>query len=393
MENKATGTPVIVKGEISEPLEKIRIGGGNNPFDEKWLQELIYQHPTCLPMDKIERGLQELVPVCMELGLTCGSLDNLFMTPDGDIVIVEVKLWRNPEMRRAVIAQALDYATDLFNMDYESLEKAVLQSTFASGKRPTKLYDIFDDAEKLEEPDFIDEVNRKLETGQIVALVVGDGTNTKLENLVEGLQSHAGFHFTFALIELEVFKDGREQDKFLVVPNTLAKTEMIERGVVRIDDKRTQVIATPIKSKTTASTRMSITSEQFFDNMREIHPELPKNLKAFMEKLETIGVYFDFRRTLIFRWDTPEGQSINLGYIERNGKFWVGVWGSFEIDKRRVYLEQLAEALGGEVSIQDNGNRYFYINGKGPRIETIMDKFDDWYEVIKTYQEMFRDME
>ncbi|MBL1431653.1 MAG: hypothetical protein COA60_009150 [Robiginitomaculum sp.] len=393
MKNKASGTPVIIKGAVSEPLEKIRIGGDDNPFDESWLQKLIYRHPACLPMDEIESGFQELVPICMELGLTCGSLDNLFMTPDGNIVIVEVKLWRNPEMRRAVIAQALDYATDLFNMDYEALEKAVLKADFAGGRRPTKLYDIFGSGEVLEEPDFIDKVNRNLESGRIVVLVAADGTNSKLENLVEGLQSHAGFHFTFALIELEVFRRSQAKDEYLIVPNTLAKTYNIERGVVRVDDQRTEVIATSIKPKTTASARMSITSEQFFDDMKEIHPELPKNLKTFMEKLETIGVYFEFRKTLIFRWNTPEGQSINLGYIERNGKVWVGSWGSFEVDKRRVYLEQLADALGGEVSIEDNGMRYFHINGQGTRIEDIMDKFDDWYDVIKSYQEMLGDIE
>ena len=30
-------------------------------------------------------------------------MDNLFITPEGHLVVVEVKLWRNPEARNAVI--------------------------------------------------------------------------------------------------------------------------------------------------------------------------------------------------------------------------------------------------------------------------------------------------
>ncbi len=50
-------------------------------------------------MDQIEPGIGPLVPVCMELPLHVGSVDNLFITPEGHLVVVEVKLWRNPEAR------------------------------------------------------------------------------------------------------------------------------------------------------------------------------------------------------------------------------------------------------------------------------------------------------
>src|SRR3546814_2706818 len=54
-----------------------------------------------------------------------GLIDNLFVTPSGDIVLVEAKLWRNPEMRRKVVAQALDYVAALSSMDYGAFEHAV----------------------------------------------------------------------------------------------------------------------------------------------------------------------------------------------------------------------------------------------------------------------------
>ena len=46
----------------------------------------------------------------MEVNCGYGSIDNLFLTPTGDIILVETKLWSNAKARREVVAQALDYA-------------------------------------------------------------------------------------------------------------------------------------------------------------------------------------------------------------------------------------------------------------------------------------------
>jgi len=43
----------------------------------------------------------------------------------GRLAVVEVKLWRNPEARRKVVAQILDYAKELSNWDYEDLQREV----------------------------------------------------------------------------------------------------------------------------------------------------------------------------------------------------------------------------------------------------------------------------
>ena len=86
-------------------------------------------------MDQIEPSLGPLIPVCMELPLRVGSVDNLFVTPEGNLVMVEVKLWGNPEARRTVVAQALDYATELFKLTYGELEAAVGKGDFNGAQR------------------------------------------------------------------------------------------------------------------------------------------------------------------------------------------------------------------------------------------------------------------
>ena len=184
---RADGTPILVTGDTSKTLLREQIGGADGRHDEQWLQTLIHRHPSCLPMDQVEPGLPGLVPVCLELPLPSGYLDNLLMSPEGDIVIVEAKLFRNPQARREVVAQALDYATSLFGMDYDGLEKAVLKASFDEAEKPARLYDLFSDADTLEEPAFVDAVSMNLKNGRIVVLVIGDGiipTCKKIDSLV-----------------------------------------------------------------------------------------------------------------------------------------------------------------------------------------------------------------
>ncbi|PCJ61499.1 MAG: hypothetical protein COA65_00625 [Rhodospirillaceae bacterium] len=367
--------------------------GTENAHNEKWLQKLIHRHPTCIPMDQIEPGLSTLVPVCMELPLSCGFLDNLLMTPDGDIVIIEAKLWRNPEARREVVAQALDYASSLFGMDYDSLEKAVLKADFDNKEKPARLYDIFSDADTLDEPAFVDAVTTNLKNGRIVVLVAGDGIRTSIETLIDGLQLHAGFHFTFALVELAVFR-GMDDDDFLVVPRTLAKTCMIERGIVRIDNGQVEIVPVQGKPEVASSSRLqSISSEQFYEAMKERASGLPESLKAFVDKLSALGVYPEFQRSLNLKWDPPSGKPINLGYIKRTGQLWTDAasWSLSDKKLARSYIEDLAEIFGGEIMyIGKDKIPYVAVEGHAPRIETLVDKLDVWHGAIEKLQDHVR---
>ena len=176
----ATGTPIIVSPQTSAPLRRV------TDWNERRLQELIYDHPTCLPLDQIEPGIGRLVSVCMELPLRVGTADNLFVTPEGNLVLAEVKLWGNPEARRKVVAQALEYATALFKLGYTELETAVMKGDFKGASRPESLYSLVDGADSPTESVFADRVARNLREGRIVVLIVGDEIRPATDELVTG---------------------------------------------------------------------------------------------------------------------------------------------------------------------------------------------------------------
>ena len=98
--------PILISDTSSDVLlERMPLRGasGTGAYDEGWLQDLLYRHPDSLPIMEINPSFAGLIPICRELSTPAGPLDVLYVTPTGRLVILEAKLWRNPEARRKVI--------------------------------------------------------------------------------------------------------------------------------------------------------------------------------------------------------------------------------------------------------------------------------------------------
>jgi len=107
-------------------------------------------------------------------------IDNLFVTPNGDLILVECKLWHNYESRRDVIVQILEYGKEISSWDYSELQAAIRKASYKhlpQGEAPPQnLYEfVRSEPDVLEEKDFIDEVSRNLKRGRFLLLIVGDG--------------------------------------------------------------------------------------------------------------------------------------------------------------------------------------------------------------------------
>lgn len=90
--------------------------------DEQTLHDLVEETPQILPL----AGNPSLVVVGKEVGLGNGYADLLAVEPSGRLAVVEIKLARNSEARRAVVAQVLTYAAHLKGLSSEAVERDVL---------------------------------------------------------------------------------------------------------------------------------------------------------------------------------------------------------------------------------------------------------------------------
>jgi hypothetical protein len=80
--------------------------------DEDYLQQFICQNPDSVPLYDIKEDIKLLI-LAREFPVGSGAIDALGVDREGEIYIVETKLYKNPD-KRAVVAQVLDYGANLW---------------------------------------------------------------------------------------------------------------------------------------------------------------------------------------------------------------------------------------------------------------------------------------
>lgn len=378
---KAAGVPVIIgAGGVSAPLEKLSLGGGD--YTEDWLQRLAHDHPQVLPVDRIEPGFDEIYAVAREVPCAHGSIDNLFITAAGDLVLVEAKLWRNPQARREVVAQALDYVAALSAMSYEAFETACRKGRGLNAPSLHAL--VADKPDALDEAEFIDAVSRNLNRGRMLVIALGDGIRSEAEALVDLLQSHAGAHFTFALVELATWRNPATGD-LIALPSTLAQTVMITRGIVTIENGATLI--KPVAPASPDARPSSISEELYFEELAKRDPAIPQAVKAFLARLEPLGVYPDLKASLNLKAELPgRAKPVNFGYITKSGKVSTDTLSWTTSDDIAVpYNAGLAALIGGVVGRTSSGHSFVSTNGTStPRVAELLPRHAEaWAAAIE----------
>lgn len=228
----AYANPILLdKNLIGTSISRVSFSGSvsEEGFDERWLQDALFCNPSSLPIQEISSHVGDLIPICTELETGSGPADILFVTPTGQIVLVETKLFRNPEARRTVVVQLLDYAHQLVSWDYAKLEFATAQRAKADPKN-FLLNRLHATCAAADEKVFYEGIERCLREGDFLLLIVGDGIRSNASSLVGFLERFGQFKFKLALVEVAVFQlpDGHR----LLQPRILARTEILERTVL-----------------------------------------------------------------------------------------------------------------------------------------------------------------
>ncbi|GAB6053440.1 hypothetical protein JCM17960_22600 [Magnetospira thiophila] len=311
----------IIQESLS--LERIAFQRGNgNDYDEGWMQDLLYRHPEILPFGEIDPSYAPAIPICREMPTAAGPIDIAYVTPNGQLTLVECKLWRNPEARREVVGQILDYAKEVSRWTYDDLCRAVRRAAGGGADPVYEMVSRQDDT--VEQPVFIDDVARNLERGRFLLMIVGDGIREDVESITAFLQSHAGLHFTFSLVELALYQMPKpEPGGYILQPRVLARTVEIERAVVRRSDDGVRVDSpSPISPRGEAVSRgrlPTLTEEEILQTLAEKDSEMVRQLRTFLAKCREIGFQITSRRTLIIHWLEHGLPPVNFGSVDLEG--------------------------------------------------------------------------
>ena len=372
-----------------ERLPRQTTGAEGAPYDEQWLQHLVHAHPELLPITEIEPAFEPAIAVCIELPTPKGYIDNFFVTPTGNLLFAECKLWRNPEARRQVVAQVMDYVESITSWNYADLEEAVRRAQLPDGGRPQKgLYNLVGGDQELDEAEFVDAVSRNLRLGRGLFFIVGDGIREETASLTAHLQAHPGLHFALALVELALFRLPGDRG-VLIQPRVVVRTVNIERGIIRFDDARISVAPVPVEGPAAAQ-RTTLSEDEFYDRIAKSDPTLPERLRAFLDRLEPIGVSPEFKKSLILRWRAPDGTGLNVGYIMLDGRVWTDMVNLSArelgiLDITHDYVRALAEAIRGEsrANPKNDDSQWVVFEGHAPKIEKLLEHKDAWARAIE----------
>ena len=170
---------------------------------EAELQNLLGESPSLVPIDEIREGVSRLVFAICEFGLPgSGNTDILAFSADGDISIIECKLATNPESKRKVMGQILEYAAYLWGMTYDEVNTRV---------RSLKGKDLSDLVEEAvaggwDEESFRDGVKRSLQSGSFVLIIVVDEINEDLKRTIRYVNECSESAFSLHALEMRRFQ-------------------------------------------------------------------------------------------------------------------------------------------------------------------------------------------
>ena len=153
--------------------------------DEETLRGLIEATPDMLPL----AGAPALVILGREVGLGPGSADLVGVEASGRPVIIELKLRKNAEARRAVVAQILSYAAYLHGMTRAQLEDRLSEGLQNAGHQTILGAVMASDQEgAFEREGFEAELDGHLSEGRFRLVFVLDDVPQELMALVAYLE-------------------------------------------------------------------------------------------------------------------------------------------------------------------------------------------------------------
>lgn len=322
--------PYVIQDEMAGS-QLNEISPAEKRFDESWLQELLRRYPNLLPTAEIETIFSPLVPIGREVGTAAGSIDNLFISHRGYLVLVETKLWRNPEARREVLAQAIDYSASLSKWTFDQLNKIVRNYTARfEGNEMGLIGWVKSRFGPLEGGDeyFEDIVITNLRLGRFLILIVGDRIRQSVVDMMSHVNKYPHLAMNVALVELACYPLQKNENwPLVIVPNLLARTQIVERSVVQVTlTSPGQYSVEAVQDKTTEDggvrKREFLTEEAYWDLLKERLPEGCELAKKLIDRYRQIdGIKIEpSTGAIVARLDIQDtGEQATLFFIDTRG--------------------------------------------------------------------------
>ena len=258
---------------------------------ESWFRDSIASNPeiVILPCEKADLTDEQWYSwqceftVKSPMGKGVGKIDVLLISETGRIGIVETKLAYNPEKRRNVLAQVLDYAVHLTEMKPNDMPKI-----------PTD--------ENGEPVASLDEMALHLSDGDFLLIVAGDELDERAVRLSEALLGDQIINpWDLAMIDLALYAQIEDSigSKLIVVPTLrraiISEPRHIVRVIVEGEEPKAQIkierpVDVDLRKVRWKSVREHWDVDRFFKELEA--SDRTKEWKEFGNKLYNLTVRF-----------------------------------------------------------------------------------------------------
>jgi len=174
---------------------------------EDYLQQYIYNNPESIPLYDIKEDIRLLI-LAREFPTNSGPIDAIGIDKNGELYIVETKLYKNAD-KRLVIAQALDYGAALWKhaQDFNEFLGILDEHTQrVFGLRTTEKIKEFFSLADDDVVQVIDRARSNLNGGIFHFVILMDKLEDRLKDLV--LYVNQNSQFDIYAVELEYYKHG-----------------------------------------------------------------------------------------------------------------------------------------------------------------------------------------
>lgn len=172
---------------------------------EDYLQNYIHNNPDAIPIYELKED-KNLLVLKREFSTNAGPIDALAIDKDGDIYIVETKLYKNSD-KRTIVAQSLDYGAALwkhfndFSKFIQILNQEIENKFKISLEEKIKEFFNLDD----ESLNFVlEKLKDNLNDGNIKFVILMDSIDERLKDLI--LYVNQNSQFDIYAVQLEYYK-------------------------------------------------------------------------------------------------------------------------------------------------------------------------------------------
>lgn len=216
---------ILIRNHKTEKWQKVNSAAYTN---ESELQKLLAEDPALIATDEINSQAGEMVVAFREFPLSIGSVDLLGFSAEGDIFVVECKLASNPQIKRRVIAQVLEYGAGLWGLPYEDIDQRVVVQTQMSLSEHIR--------EEINSPDWQEEdfretVKTNLKDGCFTLIIVVDQVNDELGRIIRYINEAGRPAFTLGALEIRRYQHNETE---ILVPHVFSAAPAAESGGARL---------------------------------------------------------------------------------------------------------------------------------------------------------------